>query len=476
MTRRRALWVTGIASVVLFAVEAAFDLRMQDAGGHGIIDFELAGSLEHSRRMLEFWGHDGHAAARWSLWFDYPFLIAYGAFWTLAVAAVRDIARRQGWRRFAAVAAVVVAFPIAAATFDAIEDVGLLLALGRHAGAFAPRLATVSALLKFVLIELAVLVVLVGLARRALERRPAPAAIVLGVIMLAIGAFLVNGVVAQDRTAAADASAGRIVRLPGGALHVSDEGPRSSDAIVLIPGWGCSMAFWQPAGRVLARTHRVVRLDPLGFGASSKPASGYSMQNEARLVLGAVRRLGVQRALVVGHSMGGVIAVAAAARDPRLVRGVAVLDTEPAGDGGTTSLTADLLFTPVVGAGAFDLASDSTLRNGLKPGFRRGFHVPDRFVRDLRGVTWTALTETAKEARSYRDRRRLDRRLAPLGLPLLVIYGTRDRLVDPKADRDWHVPGARIVPIAGAGHSPQVERPRTIAGLIARFAHGPLRP
>ena len=62
MTRRRALWITGALSVLLLGVEAAFDVRMQDAGGHGIIDFELAGSLDHSRRILEFWGHDGHVA------------------------------------------------------------------------------------------------------------------------------------------------------------------------------------------------------------------------------------------------------------------------------------------------------------------------------------------------------------------------------------------------------------------------------
>ena len=53
MTRRRALWLTGAASIVLLGVEAAFDVRMQDAGGHGIIDFELAGSLRHSRRILQ---------------------------------------------------------------------------------------------------------------------------------------------------------------------------------------------------------------------------------------------------------------------------------------------------------------------------------------------------------------------------------------------------------------------------------------
>src|SRR5436305_3311614 len=289
MTRRRALWLTGALSLVLLGVEAAFDVRMQDAGGHGIIDFELAGSLDHSRRILEFWGHDGHVAARWSVWFDYPYLIAYGAFWALAVAAVRDIARRHAWRRFARIGTVLVAFPIAAAAFDAVEDIGLLLALGRHGGAFAPRLASVCATAKFILIEIAILFVIVALVRRALERWPVVTTIGLGVVLLAVMAFLADGIVVVNRTSAANANAGTIVRQPGGDLHVSDQGPRRSSALVPLHGWASSMNWWASAARPLARRFRVIRVDLLGFGASSKPGSGYSMDRPARRVLGAMR-------------------------------------------------------------------------------------------------------------------------------------------------------------------------------------------
>jgi pimeloyl-ACP methyl ester carboxylesterase len=459
--------------LVLFAVEAAFEVRMQDAGGHGIVDFELAGSLEHSRRMLEFWGHDGRAAARLSLWFDYGYLVAYGAFLALAVAALRDLARRRGWRRLARIGAMLVPFPIAAAAFDAVEDVGLLLALGRHGGAFAPRLATVCAIVKFVLIEIAVLFVLVALVRRALERWRVATAAALGAVALAIGAVLAVGIVAANRTEKADASAGTIVHLPGGDLHVSDEGPRRDSALVLVHGWGGAISHWQSAGALLARRERVIRVDLLGFGASAKPERGYRMENQARLVLEAVRKLGVRRAVVAGHSMGGIVAVGMAEQDRRLVRGVAVLDTAPISDAGATSVSNYVLFSPVVGPAAFELTPDSAIRNGLEPGFARGFEIPQRFVSDLRRATYTSFTRSAIESGDFSDERRLDERLAPTGIPLLVIYGRRDRLVDPRADADWHVPGARIVGIAGAGHSPQAERPGLAAGLIERFA-GPI--
>src|SRR5205085_10746888 len=112
-----------------------------------------------------------------------------GAFWALAVAAVRDMARRRGWRRFARVGGPLVFFPIAAAAFDAVEDVGLLLALGRHGGAFAPRLASVCATATFILIEIAILFVLVAVVRRALERGAVVTAVGTGVVLIAVIAF-----------------------------------------------------------------------------------------------------------------------------------------------------------------------------------------------------------------------------------------------------------------------------------------------
>ena len=461
--------------MLLLGVEAAFDVRMQDAGGHGIIDFELAGSLDHSRRILEFWGHDGHVAARWSLWFDYPYLIAYGAFWALAVAAVRDIARRRAWRRFARIGAVLVAFPIAAAAFDAVEDIGLLLALGRHGGAFAPRLASVCATAKFILIEIAILFVVVALVRRALERWRVAAAVVLGLLVLAFAALVVDGIVVTNRTRAADPAAGTIIHQPGGDLHVSDDGPRGSSALVLLHGWASSMNWWDAAGRRLSHRFRVVRVDMLGFGASSKPASGYSMEHQARLVLGATRDIGVKRLVVVGHSMGGSVAVSMAEQAPARVAGVVVVDTPPRTDSGVDSLSDRFVRIPLLGAALFDLAPDSLLKARLRSGFARGFKVPQRFVADLRRTTYTALADSGNGNEDFLSGRRSDERVRSTGKPLLVIYGRGDREIDPRVAADWPVPDARVVGVPGAGHSPQVERPAFTANLIARFAQRLLR-
>lgn len=175
MTRRSALWALGVVLIVLFVVLGSLYVRMRDAGGPGIVGFEFAGSEHRAAEILADWGEGGRDAARLSLWIDYPYLLVYGALFTLAVAATRDLARRMDWRRLAAVGAIVVFFPAAAAGFDAIEDVGLLLALDGNGGDAAPLLAAICATLKFVLFVIALAYILVGLIQRLRRRAPTDA-------------------------------------------------------------------------------------------------------------------------------------------------------------------------------------------------------------------------------------------------------------------------------------------------------------
>lgn len=162
---------SGIASIAIFVVLAILDLRMMDAGGPGIVGFELAGTQERAVEILADWGSKGTDAAKASLWIDYAFILAYGTFLVLAAWATRDRALERGWTRMAAFGLAVIPFAAGAAAFDAIEDVGLLLAVNQHGGDLAPRLGQVCALLKFALLAVTVGYLLVGLALRRRSRR-----------------------------------------------------------------------------------------------------------------------------------------------------------------------------------------------------------------------------------------------------------------------------------------------------------------
>ena len=165
MTRKRGLIATGVAAVVLLAAMSPADNRMQDTGGPGIVPFEVTGGSDRADEILAEWGDAGQDAARESLWIDFGFLLAYGAFLTLALAATRDLARERGWARLAAIGRVVVYFGALGAGFDALENICLLLTID-GAGAAFPVLATVFASCKFILLAIAIAYLLAALVLR----------------------------------------------------------------------------------------------------------------------------------------------------------------------------------------------------------------------------------------------------------------------------------------------------------------------
>lgn len=175
MTRRRALWLLGIATLVLGAVELAYDGRMQDAGHHGIVAFEVAFTSGKAHEILVAWGPKGHDAAVASLWFDFLYLTAYGLFLWLAIRALGDGLRTRGRAALAAPAAAISLLPLIAAASDALEDVFLLLQLGGRATSIGPPLAGGFATLKFLCLAVAIVYLLAGLVALALARRSAPA-------------------------------------------------------------------------------------------------------------------------------------------------------------------------------------------------------------------------------------------------------------------------------------------------------------
>jgi hypothetical protein len=166
MTRKQWLILLGIAMVALTIVGIVLEQPLHDTGGPGILAFEFATTKARASQILAEWGPKGRQAARLSLIVDYAYLISYGAFFTLAGFATRDLARTRDWRRLATAGTVLPFFAAVAAMFDATENVFLLLVLGGHGGEHAPLIATICSSIKFTLITIAILYVLCGLAWR----------------------------------------------------------------------------------------------------------------------------------------------------------------------------------------------------------------------------------------------------------------------------------------------------------------------
>jgi len=297
----------------------------------------------------------------------------------------------------------------------------------------------------------------------------------IGVAAALIALLLVNALIVDGKTesAAVTVPGGRLLELPDGEMQVREGGPRNGDPIVLIHCFSCAMDWWNGVRARLEPTHRVVSVDLLGHGGSEKPSSGYTPANQAKLVAQALRRLRVRDAEVVGHSLGGSVAVALAEQDPGLVDRVAIVDMPPDNSYGDLGFIAGLAFQPILGEALWTIKPDFSIRQGLEVAFAPGFDVPDAYVDDVKRLTYTAYDESPIQTEDFLAEESLDRRMAASGQPLLVLMGAEEQIVDdPQRALDQYadgVPGARTALIAGAGHSPNVEKPAQTARLIIGF-------
>ncbi|WP_331720363.1 alpha/beta hydrolase [Streptomyces sp. NBC_00209] len=258
----------------------------------------------------------------------------------------------------------------------------------------------------------------------------------------------------------------------GDTLHVCQDGPREAPVLLLIHGSASSARSWDALVPLLTApgTHRVVRVDLLGHGGSDKPDDGrYAIPDQARRVGEVLDRLGAERAVVVGHSSGGVTATALAEERPGLVSAVVLVNTGP-------SLGAFI----ATGSGAAGPAQwppgDEQIRQLASTGFSRpGYRVPDALLGEVRAMTLHSFTATMRATRAYLEERALPERLAVPGKPLLVLFGEDDRRWRSSSAADYRaVPGARVELLPGLGHSPILEDPPRVAGPLLDFAalHG----
>jgi pimeloyl-ACP methyl ester carboxylesterase len=304
-------------------------------------------------------------------------------------------------------------------------------------------------------------------------------------ILAALAVLLgVNALVLSNQTKGSEVTidGGRIVELPGGAVQIYEQGPtlRSLPGapVVLVHCYGCSLHWWDRLAPLLARGHRVVRLDLLGHGGSEKPGSGYSIEEQAALVAGALDELEVQGAVVVGHSMGFSVSVALAERATQLVDRLVNIGAGPDPDDCDIGFVESLAYWPVLGEAILRLAPDAGVRQGYESAFApgydldSGFNEEDQVVLDHEAMTATSFNEAADASHDYREEVPLDERLQQIAVPLLSVFGSEDQTCDPRSSQAAYrlVPGARTETIRRAGHSPNVEKPAETAQLIERFA------
>ncbi|MGO4444312.1 alpha/beta fold hydrolase [Mycobacterium sp. 2YAF39] len=288
-------------------------------------------------------------------------------------------------------------------------------------------------------------------------------------IAVVVAALVVNALVVTRSTRPAEAfDGGRVLELDGPDLNVKEFGPASDRAVVLLHGYSASVQWWDRVAAALPG-QRVITVDLVGHGGSEAPrdAGDYSVDGQAEAVRRALDALGVRRAVLVGHSMGGLVATALAEQNPERVERVAISDTPAAEDLVESSALAGLACTPIIGPLVDRLRPvDAITDSALQTGFAADYPVPALAHRSLEQLTHTGVCDSGKQG----DQRATADRLAGLGKPVLVVWGEHDVLTPTAANVErYREAGLTPTIIPGVGHSPLVESPGEFVNAITEF-------
>jgi 3-oxoadipate enol-lactonase len=248
----------------------------------------------------------------------------------------------------------------------------------------------------------------------------------------------------------------------GVALEVTDDG--SGPALLLVHGFGGAKEDFADHVDALAERHRVVTFDHRGHGESDDPPdpADYSLDRMATDVLGVADSLGVDGFRLLGHSMGGMVARRVVLARPERIEALVLMDTSPGPVPGLDTNLVELaagialnegkdVLKPMLDA-AGNLDTPAYLRVlAERPGYRE---FGERKWAALSGVMWATM---AREIVHQPDQLAL---LAGVRCPTLVIVGEQDEsFVGPSHAMAVTIPGAELVIVRDAGHSPQFENP-----------------
>jgi pimeloyl-ACP methyl ester carboxylesterase len=259
--------------------------------------------------------------------------------------------------------------------------------------------------------------------------------------------------------------------------RMAGEGP----VIVLIHGITSTSDTWRDVMPWLAERHTVIAPDLLGHGESAKPRGDYSLGAFAAGVRDLTMALGIERATVVGHSLGGGVAMQFAYQFPERCERLVLVSSGGLGREvhlllRAASLPGSELVLPVIAArrlrDAGLLVARLVERLKLRPAhdiaeIARGYAtLSDYGARQAFIHTLRAVIDPRGQRVSARDRLYLASEM-----PALILWGTNDPIIPVEHGKAAHeeMPGSRFQAFEGAGHFPQLEEPRAFVKALERF-------
>src|SRR3954471_11965620 len=274
----------------------------------------------------------------------------------------------------------------------------------------------------------------------------------------------------------------RTLRVHGNDVHYDEAGASSGGpVVVLIHGIASRAAQWHGVMADLGETCHVIAPDLLGHGESAKPRGDYSLGAHACGVRDLLAALGHDRVTLVGHSLGGGVAMQFAYQFPERVERLALVNSgglvpEVSAWLRAAALPGSELVLPVLTSSYVRRAGGAVgrllgrARVSLPPGLAECMV---SFASLADPATRSAFIHTARSVLDVAGQRvdARDRLYLAADLPLLVVWGGKDAIIPVRHGRDLaeQVPGTRFEVFDQSGHFPHLTEPRRLAQLVAAF-------
>ena len=267
---------------------------------------------------------------------------------------------------------------------------------------------------------------------------------------------------------------GEYVEAAGVRLRVRDQGPRDGAVLVLLHGFGASLQTWDGWVSGLSGRYRVVRFDLPGFGLTgADPTGDYSDGRACAVLLALLDRLGVGRATLIGHSMGGRMAWRFAAEHPERVAGLVLVSPDgfaspELGYGVRSKVPLVVRLLPYV-------LPRGMLRSSLAAAYGDPRRLTDATLTRYRDMLLAPGTRGAIVARTgqtlLEDPVPVLRRVSAR---TLLLWGVKDGMIPVSNAQDYlrAMPDARLVVLPGLGHVPFEEAPGESLAPVLGFLGG----